>query len=168
MIEKIKSNIAFIAVAIGLLGSIGAGIRATTDIVDSILTVDERMYVLEEQFYQLQESTMVSNDIAILYEKIYQLEQANYENEYLSERVLLLEENYADLQQKMYDLEYLAERVTYLEANQYADTGDDSGIDEWEFDQLRDRVLILETQWGEKWWKFDEYDQRLDWLEGNG
>ena len=167
MLQKIRENIAFIAVAVGLMGSVGAGIQQTTHIVDSILSVDERMYYLEEQFYQLQESTMVSNDIAILYEKISQLESANYENEYLSERVLLLEENYGDLQQKMYDLEYLSERVTYLEANQYADTGDGSGIDEWEFDQLKDRVLILETQWGEKWWKFDDFDNRLDWLESN-
>ena len=168
MLQKIRENIAFIAVAVGLMGSVGAGIQQTTHIVDSILSVDERMYYLEEQFYQLQESTMVSNDIAILYEKISQLESANYENEYLSERVLLLEENYGDLQQKMYDLEYLSERVTYLEANQYAETENDSGIDEWEFTMLRDRVLILETEFDSmEWWRVTELENRITWLESN-
>jgi hypothetical protein len=163
MIDWLRKNITLLTVGIGLIGSVLAGLQQTADIVDSIRTVDERMYSLEEQFWQLQEDTMVSNDIAILYEKIYQLEQANYENEYLSERVLLLEENYNDLVQKMYDLEYLEERVIYLESNQYNDSG--SGIEEWDFDNLKDRVLVLETQWNDKWWKFDNYDDRLDYLE---
>jgi hypothetical protein len=34
-------------------------------------------------YSSLKESTMVSNDIAILYEKIYQLEQVAYNAEYL-------------------------------------------------------------------------------------
>ena len=165
MIEWLRKNITFLTVGVGLIGSIFAGLQQTAEIVESIRTVDERMVGLESQFYQLQEDTMVSNDIAILYEKIYQLESANYETEYLAERVLILEENYTDLQQKLYDLEYLEERIIYLESNQYNDNN--SGIEEWDFDNLKDRVLVLETQWNDKWWKFDNYDDRLDYLESD-
>ena len=165
MIKFLRENIPLILGGVTLVGAIFSGVQQLTLVVDNLNSVDDRMYNLEEQFYQLEESTMVSNDIAILYEKIYQLESANYENEYLAERVLLLEENYSDLQQKMYDLEYLEERVIYLESNQYNDNG--SGIEEWDFDNLKDRVLVLETQWNDKWWKFDNYDDRLDYLESD-
>ena len=41
------------------------------------------MNSIEYEFNVLKDSTMVSNDIAILYEKIYQLEQVAYNAEYL-------------------------------------------------------------------------------------
>ena len=107
MIKFLRENIPVILGGVTLVGAIFSGVQQLTLVVDNLNSVDDRIYNLEEQFYQLEQSTMVSNDIAILYEKIYQLESANYENDYLAERVLLLEENYSDLQQKMYDLEYL-------------------------------------------------------------
>ena len=65
----------------------------------------------------------------------------------------------------MYDVEYIEDRLTFLEANQsnhYHDNQDSNGVESWEFDQLKDRVLVLETQFNDKWWKFDDFDWRID------
>lgn len=166
MLTKIKDNIGLIATAIALMGTVGAGVQATTNIVDSILTVDERMYSLEQQFYNLEETTQVSSEIAILFEKIYQLEQKSYESQYLEERVIYLETALDSVRRQLDELSYLDDRITYLEANMNNSSG--GGIDSWEFYAVKDRVLVIETQWGDKWWKFDDYDNRLDWLENNG
>ena len=101
----------------------------------------------------------------MLYEKIYQLEQSTYDSQYLEDRVLILEQQVYDLDTKLYDVEYIEDRLTFLEANQsnhYHDTQDNNSVDSWEFDQLKDRVLILETQFNDKWWKFDDFDYRID------
>jgi hypothetical protein len=165
MIQKMRENIPLILGAITLMGALGSGLQQLNVVITSIQTVDERIFHLEDQFQRLSEDTMVASDIAVLYEKIYALEQQTWNAQYLEDRVLILEENYGDLQEKLYDLEYLEERIIYLESNQYNDDG--NGIEEWDFDNLKDRVLILETQWNDKWWKFDNYDDRLDYLESD-
>ena len=83
MLSKIKDNLALIVTGITLLGSIGAGYNSVVNIVNTLTGIDERMNSIEYEFNVLKDSTMVSNDIAILYEKIYQLEQVAYNAEYL-------------------------------------------------------------------------------------
>ena len=83
MIAKIKDNLALVVTAITLMGSIGAGVQSLGAVINTLTNIDERMNTIEIDFETLRESTMVSNDIAILYEKIYQLEQVAYNAEYL-------------------------------------------------------------------------------------
>ena len=66
MLKKIKDNIAFVGVSLGLLGSVGAGLSTAQDIVFTLQGIDDRMNNIEYEFDQLKESTMVSNDIAVL------------------------------------------------------------------------------------------------------
>ena len=125
------------------------------------------MYDLEYRFDELRNETQVSNDIAILYEKIYQLESANYDNEYLSERVTVLENKVWELENDLGEITYLSERITYIEANMYNQPENDNVIELWEFQNLRDRVLILETEFGDLYdvdWRLDELENAVfDW-----
>ena len=67
MLSKIKDNLALIVTGITLLGSIGAGYNSVVNIVNTLTGIDERMNSIEYEFNVLKDSTMVSNDIAILY-----------------------------------------------------------------------------------------------------
>jgi len=73
MISKIKDNLAIVVTAITLMGSIGAGVQSLGAVINTLTNIDERMNTIEYDFQALKESTMVSNDIAVLYEKIYAL-----------------------------------------------------------------------------------------------
>ena len=75
MIKKIKDNIGLVATAIALMGSIGAGVQSVGQIVNTLQGIDERMVGIEIEFERLKQDTMVSNDIAVLYEKIQSLEE---------------------------------------------------------------------------------------------
>ena len=74
MLKKIKENIGLVATAIALMGSVGAGIQSLTAVVNTLQGIDERMNNIEYEFQTLKESTYVQNDIAVLYEKVQQLE----------------------------------------------------------------------------------------------
>jgi len=76
LLGKIKDNIGLVATAIALMGSIGAGVQSVGQIVNTLQGIDERMVGIEIEFEQLKQDTMVSNDIAVLYEKIQDLEIA--------------------------------------------------------------------------------------------
>ena len=76
MFAKIKDNIGLIATAIALMGTIGTGLSTAADIVNTLQGIDDRMNNIEYEFTSLKESTYVQNDIAVLYEKIQDLEIA--------------------------------------------------------------------------------------------
>lgn len=167
MIDKLRQNIPLILGVVTLLGAIGQGVTELGRVVDTLTGIDDRMYDLEYRFDELRNETQVSNDIAILYEKIYQLESANYDNEYLSERVTVLENKVWELENDLGEITYLSERITYIEANMYNQPENDNVIELWEFQNLRDRVLILETEFGDLYdvdWRLDELENAVfDW-----
>src|SRR6056300_1955743 len=76
MLAKVKDNIGLIATAIALMGTIGTGLSTAADIVNTLQGIDDRMNNIEYEFTSLKESTYVQNDIAVLYEKIQDLEMA--------------------------------------------------------------------------------------------
>tara|TARA_Y100000593_G_C4223216_1_gene292982 strand:+ start:378 stop:884 length:507 start_codon:yes stop_codon:yes gene_type:complete len=166
MIDKLRQNIPLVLGGITLLGAIGSGINEMGRVVDTLTGIDDRMSEIEIRFDELRDETMVSNDIAIIFEKINQLEQESWESGYLEDRVLLLEESYGDLQTKYYDLEYdieyLKERIIYLESDMNQDQG---GVEDYELQELKDRLLILENEWYNNKWKFEDFDNRIQWLE---
>ena len=98
MIGKIKDNLAIIVTSFTLLGSIGAGLSTATEIVNKLQGIDDRMAFVEREFGKLKEDTMVTSDIAVLYEKINDLEMAANEADYLREKLATLEANYYTLQ----------------------------------------------------------------------
>ena len=75
MVNKIKENLGLAVTVIALMGSVGAGLRTAGNIVSTLSNIDERMIDIEINFEQLKQDTMVSNDIAVLYEKIQSLEE---------------------------------------------------------------------------------------------
>ena len=93
MLNKIKDNLAIVVTAITLMGSIGAGVQSLGAVINTLTNIDDRMNDIEYDFEQLKSETMVSNDIAILYEKIYQLEQVAYNAEYLETELTTLRAN---------------------------------------------------------------------------
>ena len=71
MLRKLKDNLGLVVTGIALMSSVGAGVQSLNAVLQTLTGIDDRMNNIEYEFYQLKESTMVSNDIAILYEKIY-------------------------------------------------------------------------------------------------
>ena len=86
MMQKIKDNIGLIATGFALMGTIGTGISTAADIVNTLQGIDERMEFVEREFGKLKEDTMVTSDIAVLYEKIQDLEITANEADYLREK----------------------------------------------------------------------------------
>ena len=136
-------KLAIVVTAITLMGSIGAGFQSVTQIVNTLTGIDDRMNNIEYEFYQLKESTMVSNDIAILYEKLYQLVQVrdlewkleDFQARYISELNNPPQDSQAYELMK-WEWQDLLKKITTLENNQ---------LESWEFDNLRDRITYLEA-----------------------
>ena len=106
MLSKIKDNLGLIATAIALMGSIGAGLSTAADIVNTLQGIDDRMNQVEVDFEMLKESTFVQNDIAVLYEKIQQLEMAAQNVGRFNEEMAALQTNLMNLEQNYYDLKF--------------------------------------------------------------
>ena len=156
MIKKIKDNIGLVATAIALMGSVGAGLSTAADIVNTLQGIDERMDFIEQDFGRLKEETMVSSDIAVLYEKIFDLEQQLVNAEYLGEQIAYLQADVNNLRQDVLDSGWDIE-------NKYLP-------EKWEWDNLGDQVIRLETQLQSltnDLWKLDDYGNRIAWLESN-
>ena len=156
MLSKIKDNIGLVATAIALMGSIGAGLSTASDIVYTLQGIDERMNQIEVDFEMLQQSTWVQNDIAVLYEKISDLEQQLVNAEYLGEQVAYLQADINNLKQDVLDSGWDIENKYLLE--------------KWEWDNLSDQVIRLEAQMvslQNSLWKLDDYGNRIAWLESN-
>ena len=167
MLQKIKENLALIVTGITLLGSIGAGFQSVSNIINTLTGIDERMNNIEYEFYQLKESTMVSNDIAVLYEKIYALEQVAYDAEYLETELTTLRANYQNLDNELRDLEWKVEDFQNRYISDLNNPSQDSQSYElmkWEWQDLLKKVTVLETNQLETW-ELDDIKNRIAYLE---
>ncbi len=167
MLAKIKDNLAIVVTAITLMGSIGAGIQSLGAVLNTLSNIDERMNSIEYEFDTLKESTMVSNDIAVLYEKIYALEQVAYDAEYLETELTTLRANYQNLDNELRDLEWKVEDFQARYISDLNNPSQDSQAYElmkWEWQDLLKKVTILETNQLETW-ELDDIKNRIAYLE---
>ena len=154
MLKKIKENIGLVATAIALMGSVGAGIQSLTVVVNTLQGIDERMNNIEYEFQTLKESTYVQNDIAVLYEKVQQLEMTANDAEFLRDKLSALEANYFNLEQQMRDSGYDFQ-------NKYIP-------EKWEWQDLNDSITRVETQnqtISQSLWEIDDLKNRIAYLE---
>lgn len=156
MFVKIKDNIGLIATAIALMGTIGTGLSTAADIVNTLQGIDDRMNNIEYEFTSLKESTYVQNDIAVLYEKIQDLEMAASNLGRANETIAYLQSEIANLRQAVdnsgwdLDQKYIPEK--------------------WEWQDINDKTIRMETQiqnLQQKLWEIDVLDDRIAWLESN-
>ena len=167
MLKKLKDNLGLVVTGIALMSSVGAGVQSLNAVLQTLTGIDDRMNNIEYEFYQLKESTMVSNDIAILYEKIYQLEQVAYDAEYLETELTTLRANYQNLDNEVRDLEWKLEdfqaRYTSELNNPPQDT-QSYELMKWEWQDLLKKVTVLETNQLETW-QLDDTKNRIAYLE---
>ena len=157
MLSKIKENIGLIVTGIALLSSVGAGITAVGDIVTTLTNIDERMEFVEQEFSQLRDETMVSNDIAVLYEKIFALEMAAQNVGRFNEEIATLQANLFNLEQQVRDGGFDLDRYYLLE--------------KWEYQELNDSITRMETQVqtvNNSMWELNDLKTRLAYLEAAG
>jgi len=156
MMQKIKDNIALIATGFALIGTIGTGISTAADIVNTLQGIDERMEFVEREFGKLKEDTMVTSDIAVLYEKIQDLEITANEADYLREKLATLEANYYTLQESV--------------RNSGFDTQNKYIPEKWEWQDMNDAITRVETMnqtIQQKQWEIDDLKTRIAYLEAN-
>ncbi len=156
MLNKVKDNLGLIATAIALMGSVGAGLSTAGDIVNTLQNIDERMVGIEVEFEQLKQDTMVSNDIAVLYEKIQSLEEQAM--------------RYQELDQTLASMS--------TEINTLKDDLRESGMDfsnkklleEWEWSDAQAQIIRIDTilqQVQQDLWNLDSLETRIAYLEAN-
>jgi len=167
MFKKLKDNLGLVATAIALMGSIGAGLSTAADIVNTLQGIDDRMNQVEVDFEMLKESTFVQNDIAVLYEKIQQLEMAAQNVGRFNEEMAALQTNLMNLEQNYYDLKFDTEQSL-------RDSGFDLDryylLEKWEYQDLNDSMTRIQTQIesvNQNIWQIDDLKNRLAWLEAN-
>ena len=167
MFKKLKDNLGLVATAIALMGSIGAGLSTAADIVNTLQGIDDRMNQVEVDFAMLKESTFVQNDIAVLYEKIQQLEMAAQNVGRFNEEMAALQTNLMNLEQNYYDLKFDTEQSL-------RDSGFDLDryylLEKWEYQDLNDSMTRIQTQIesvNQNIWQIDDLKNRLAWLEAN-
>jgi len=156
MMQKIKDNIGLIATGFALMGTIGTGISTAADIVNTLQGIDERMEFVEREFGKLKEDTMVTSDIAVLYEKIQDLEINANEADYLREKLATLEANYYTLQESVRDSGF--------------DTQNKYIPEKWEWQDMNDAITRVETMnqtIQQKQWEIDDLKTRIAYLEAN-
>jgi hypothetical protein len=156
MLGKIKDNIGLIATAIALMGTIGTGLSTAADIVNTLQGIDDRMNNIEYEFTTLKESTYVQNDIAVLYEKIQDLEIAAQNVGRFNEEMATLQANLYNLEQTVRDGGFDLERYYLLE--------------KWEYQDLNDSMTRVETQVQtvtNSMWELNDLKTRLAYLEAN-
>jgi hypothetical protein len=156
MMQKIKDNIGLIATGFALMGTIGTGISTAADIVNTLQGIDERMEFVEREFGKLKEDTMVTSDIAVLYEKIQDLEITATEADYLREKLATLEANYYTLQESV--------------RNSGFDTQNKYIPEKWEWQDMNDAITRVETMnqtIQQRQWEIDDLKTRIAYLEAN-
>ena len=168
MLEKLKNNLALVVTGITLLGSIGAGIQSIGAVVNTLQGIDDRMNEIEYRFEELRNETMVSNDIAVLFEKIYALEQIADQTGYFEERVVALETNYGNIDSDLRDLEW---KLDDLENRVLGNNGIDSqeySLQKWEWTDINTKITRIETELDlsvQDQWVIDDIKNRLAYLE---
>ena len=111
---------------------------------------------------------MVSNDIAVLFEKIYALEQIADQTAYFEERVIYLETNYQNIESDLRDLEW---KLDDLENRILGENGVNSqqyAIQKWEWTDINSKITRIETQLDlsvQDQWVIDDIKNRLAYLE---
>ena len=168
MLKKLKDNLALVVTGITLLGSIGAGIQSIGAVVNTLQGIDDRMNEIEYRFEELRDETMVSNDIAVLFEKIYALEQIADQTGYFEDRVVALETNYQNIESDLRDLEW---KLDDLENRILGENGVNSqqyAIQKWEWTDINSKITRIETQLDlsvQDQWVIDDIKNRLAYLE---
>ena len=149
------------------MSSVGAGIQSLNAVLTTLTGIDDRMNNIEYEFTALKESTMVSNDIAVLYEKINDLEMAASNLGRANEQLASMQTTLMDLEQDYYDLKYETEQAL-------RDSGFDLEryylLEKWEYQDLNDSLTRVQTQIegvNQNIWQIDDLGKRIAWLEAN-
>tara|TARA_B100000902_G_scaffold359728_1_gene375795 strand:- start:2127 stop:2609 length:483 start_codon:yes stop_codon:yes gene_type:complete len=156
MLSKIKDNIGLVATAIALMGSVGAGLSTAADIVNTLQGIDERMDDIEVNFEQLQSETMVSNDIAVLYEKIQSLEEQAMRYQELDQTLASMSTEINTLKEDL--------RESGM------DFSNKKLLEEWEWSEAQAQIIRIDTilqQVQQDLWNLDSIDTRIAYLEAN-
>ena len=156
MLNKIKDNIGLVATAIALMGSVGAGIQSVGQIVSTLQGIDERMVSIEMDFEQLKQDTMVSNDIAVLYEKIQSLEEQAMRYQELDQTLATMTTEINTLKEDL--------RESGM------DFSNKKLLEEWEWSDAQAQIIRIDTilqQVQQDLWNLDSLDTRIAYLEAN-
>ena len=156
MLSKIKDNIGLVATAIALMGSVGAGIQSVGQIVNTLQGIDERMVGIEIEFEQLKQDTMVSNDIAVLYEKIQSLEEQAMRYQELDQTLASMSTEIMQLKEDL--------RESGM------DFSNKKLLEEWEWSEAQAQIIRIDTilqQVQQDLWNLDSIDTRIAYLEAN-
>ena len=156
LLGKIKDNLGLIATAIALMGTIGTGLSTAGEIVNTLQGIDDRMIGIEIEFDQLKQDTMVSNDIAVLYEKIMSLEAQ-------AMRYQELDQTLASMSTEIYQIK-----------EDLRDSGMDFSnkklLEEWEWSDAQAQIIRIDTilqQVQNQLWTLDSLETRIAYLEAN-
>mgnify|MGYP003132913298 CR=1 FL=1 len=166
MLEKIRNNIALVIGGFTIVGGIVGGINTVGRLVDTLSGIDDRVSQLEE----LVADNEITNQISILYEKIYQLEQVAYNAEYLEERVAYLDANYQNLNQQVNDLEWAFDDYKNREMNNQ--DSQEYSVQKWEWQDMLKQLERIKTQVenvNSKWWQVDDNTYQIQnlWNESH-
>ena len=156
MLGKIKENLGLAVTVIALMGSVGAGLRTAGDIVSTLSNIDERMNGIEMDFEQLKQDTMVSNDIAVLYEKIQSLEEQAMRYQELDQTLATMTTEINTLKEDL--------RESGM------DFSNKKLLEEWEWSDAQAQVIRIDTilqQVQQDLWNLDSLETRIAYLEAN-
>lgn len=165
MFAKIKDNLALIVTAITLMGSIGAGVQSLTAVVNTLQGIDGRMETIEIEFDKLKQETMVSNDIAVLYEKIQAIESQSQNFDYVVSQIGYYDSEINNLKQRLTDLEWkLQDLENKFNGNDGFFDSQEYSLQKWEWLDLQKKITTLENNQLESW-ELDSLKDRLTYLE---
>ena len=167
MLNKVKENLGLAVTVIALMGSVGAGLRTAGNIVSTLSNIDERMNGIEMEFDQLKQDTMVSNDIAVLYEKIYALEQTAQDTERFNEQMAYLS---AEIQNQREQLQTLKIDTEQALSESGMDLSNKKLLEEWEWSDAQAQIIRIDTilqQVQQDLWNLDSLETRIAYLEAN-
>ena len=167
MLNKIKDNLALAVTVIALMGSVGAGLRTAGQLVNTLQGIDERMIYIEQEFEQLKEDTMVSNDIAVLYEKIYALEQVAQDTNRYNEQIAYLS---AEIENQREQLSTLKIETEQALSESGMDLSNKKLLEQWEWSDAQAQIIRIDTilqQLQQDLWNLDSLDTRIAYLEAN-
>ena len=156
MVNKIKENLGLAVTVIALMGSVGAGLRTAGNIVTTLSNIDERMIDIEINFEQLKQDTMVSNDIAVLYEKIQSLEEQAMRYQELDQTLATMTTEINTLKEDL--------RESGM------DFSNKKLLEEWEWSDAQAQIIRIDTilqQVQQDLWNLDSLDTRIAYLEAN-
>ncbi len=167
MLKKLKDNLGLVVTGLALMSSVGAGIQSLNAVLTTLTGIDDRMNNIEYEFTTLKESTYVQNDIAVLYEKVQQLEMTAQNVGKFNEEMSALQTNLQNLEQNYYDLKFDTEQSL-------RDSGFDLDryylLEKWEYQDLNDSLTRVQTQIesvNQNLWEIDTLKDRLAYLEAN-